>query len=76
MGYIRRFTDKDGYEYIAITDAARLLGRHPTTLYAWARSGKVKHIRLGLGGGKSPSYYLRVDSLREHVGPAADLLER
>ena len=70
----RRFTDKNGVEYIAATDAARIMGRHVSSLYRHTQAGNLVFVRFGGGGGRTPSFYLSIPSLRDYYGPLADKL--
>jgi excisionase family DNA binding protein len=52
-----RERDRDGW--VSVGPAARLLGVSPKTLTAWARAGKVNHLRTLGGHRRYHTGYLR-----------------
>lgn len=71
----KRYRSADGEVYVTIAEVAAKTGRHVTTVYNWCRNGHVRHQRFGLGGGKSPSFFIALSSLREFLGPLADTMD-
>jgi excisionase family DNA binding protein len=54
--------------FIRVTEAARIIGITPKTVYDWVSDGKVEGAQLG------SAHYVSVASLVQKLGPDAALL--